>query len=180
MTPTKIRVSYGGLMARSDGLSKPIIASSVAAENQAKDWTENQSLKQIQDGDGDIWSVDFVITEGFENPLTEDYLNTVSIILSNKMSAKDLINSRVLDEVQDYRLIALIGGSTVDLEMNPVEFKDKILNNAMQSARDYLQSLAAELNKRSLVGAKRKLVNNWVDSSGRFGRPAGKRLVARF
>jgi hypothetical protein len=166
-------------MERGEKLSKPVVTSSIAAENEAKQWADQQIIKSITDGDGDVWFVQIKTDEGFESPVSEEYLNTVSIVMSKEMGSKDLIASGVLDEKKDYRMVSLIGGASVYLEMNPVQFKDRVLANAKQAARDYLVTLREKLESQSLIEIKRRLVHSWIDQSGRFGRKNDKRLVAR-
>ena len=164
-------------------ISKPVLTSSIAAEKEAQNWTREQNIKTIKDADGDVWQVELVIEEGFESPLNDKFLFTVSIVLHKEVTAGDLVSSGVLLEKEDHRLLALIGGSKVHMQMKPIQFKDRVEAKAKHAARDYLSTFRNKLEKQSIIEVKRRLVQSWVDKSGRFGRfsrSPDKRLVATF
>lgn len=161
-------------------LSKPIVPSKLAADKQAADWTESQNITHLVDGDGDVWGVEMQLTEAFENELSEYLMSHIEVKLHLNMNAEKLTRSGILDPSNDYRLISLIGGATVHLEITPVRFKDRSAIRVKQAAHDYILKMSRSFSEKSLFKVKRRLVEAWVDQSGRFGRPQEKRLVARF
>lgn len=166
-------------MERDLRVSRPIVKSSIAADREAHEWTDQQRIEKIVDGDGDVWAVSLKVEEAFESSQSEDFLYTVTIVMNKEVGVEDLLETGVLTKGKDFRMLALIGGARINLEMNPVQFKDRVEHRAKQAAREYLVTLRDKLKGQSLVEIKRRLIHSWIDQSGRFGRKNYKRLVAR-
>jgi len=148
--------------------SKPVISTLSQVDRQLGFWIKENNLKSIEDSDGLVWNLDISVSE---KPAEND-LHTASwsltFCLKAEVSVASFIDTGALDEVEDSRLIELIGERIVPLRMKPTV---RIAQDE-EHAKILLAETTIDMRKRlgalPLQAIKRKLIGRFVDGLGRF------------
>jgi len=149
--------------------SKPVISTASQVDRQLSIWLKENDLKHIEDSDGLVWNMSVTVIEKPDENDLHSALWRLTFDLKVDVPVESFIKTNVLDEMDDARLIELIGDRLVPLRMKP-SFRTA---QDAEHARILLAETTIDMRKRlrslPLREVKRSLIARFVDGLGRFG-----------
>ena len=155
--------------------TRPVVPSLMGAMSLVNAWLRDHQYDILRDGDGQAWDLKVEVEERPDPNATKGGVCRVRVLLSTKVSAGELVQTKVLSpktSPSDARLLRMIDEETVTLAMKPRTTMAASEDEARLWLADALPKLKAELAGKSLIAVKRDLIGRWIDERGRFGAEA--------
>jgi hypothetical protein len=143
---------------------KPLVVSSIAAEQAWTGWLRENNYNELKDGEGHNWQLSAQVS------LNEGAANwSIKIQISTWLTANDLIQSGALNQPSDARLLSFIGERKIPIHMKPMTYSAKDDSEIRDVLGRVLPEIREKFAGQSFLNVKKGLVHRWIDESKQFG-----------
>lgn len=151
--------------------SKAVVKSSLAADQDAKNWEQTQPSRFVVDQEGTKWQVNIVREEDYMNhkPL-KPFGIMVNVNLTYFADVPSLVACGIFLEEEDERILGMLGESRVLIELKAFYIEGTEKAAVDREVRARVESLAQEMPTRSLKDLKKKFVADWIHQSRGFSK----------
>ena len=153
-----------------DGSVSKITTNSIGATYQFQTWLQNNNYHMLKDREGDTWFLEVISSLGPDPDDTQKGLWTIKVHVSTNLSSASLTRSKVLDHDRDRRLLSLIDGYSIPLDLHRPRLEGRSIEAARREIVEEIQSIKNLLGSSELAGIKRKYIGQWVDRHQLFGK----------
>ncbi len=151
--------------------TKALVKSYLAADQDTKTWESNQLIRKVSDQEGTEWQIKIRREEDF---LTHKSLKPFGIMvhmsLTYQAEAHSLIKCGIFSELEDERLLGLLGETIVPIELKAFYLEGTEKSDVDREIRIRVETLSKEMPLKSLKDLKRKFVIDWIDQSRGFSK----------
>ncbi|MGE0172820.1 MAG: hypothetical protein AB7T49_08545 [Oligoflexales bacterium] len=149
-------------------IKSPVISSMLRAENEFRGWLTANDYGSIKDASGLPWTltIDCVQIPDETGPTRSKW--QIKLQLTTSLDAKALQDTRVLDRDKDERLLTLFGDEKIDINIQPLYFLAKNLEDSRRLVAQKVQSLRVHFESQDFYAIKKSLVERRVDDGNLF------------
>ena len=153
---------------------KPLIKNSTAIAAEIANWEVENNIKTVLDRDGTVWTLSFELENVPDVAIKSISRISLKYSLEAKEDSAALIRSKVLDPVDDERLLMLLHDKPVRFWMSKVAFSGLTENDAKKRFPEVVPEIKKSLLEIDLRARKRELVHTHIENSSLFGNDSPK------
>lgn len=150
---------------------KPFQTSQLTAQKEAKQWLDHNAIKTITDRSGIKWKVEVI----YDDVANSKGLWTCKIEISTTIKVDGLIQTNILDQIKDARLIEILGlKESISLTLNPLYFQDNTLKELKRRVAFELVNLKARFVESMFQKQKLAAIYQRIDKKLSFEHSLSK------
>ena len=149
--------------------TRAVVKSQLAAEREAKTWSDQKLIKEVTDLEGSRWKITIRREEDYLHNRAQKpfgYIANISLLFTANRAS--LLEHNILNQDEDFRLLELFGDHSLPIELKAYALEGTDQRSLDEEIRARLDSLAKDMPQKDLRALKRKFVADWVDQSRRF------------
>lgn len=146
------------------GSTSKVTTNTVGATYQFQSWLRSNNYHNLLDESGAQWSLKVVSHLGPNPNNTQGGTWDIRLEVSSSLEAGNLLKTKVLDEVEDKRLLALLGDGVVPIDLKRQGREAVSTEEARRFIAEEVGSVKRVLSSSNLSNIKRNLVGQWIDS----------------
>ena len=164
-------------MDRNTTPTKPVIPSQNSANRSASDWLQMNDNHHVNDLTGQRWDLNIAAAERPDHCDHRKALYHLEISLETVISAKLLIETGVLDEDADKRILSLLGEDLIPIKMRPISQVLPSLEASRNWVFEHIQKLRKDMKTDAYSEVKKSLISRYLDQKMAFGGKASVRIL---